>query len=75
MLRSGRCRKCSLPAFELFTCTSSALPRVFPAPEDEAKIRAALAELDRGAGRTLTAEEAQRLAETGEWPEWCDSSS
>jgi hypothetical protein len=51
------------------------LPRVHPSPEDEADIRAGLAELDRGEGRTLTAEEVQRLAETGEWPEWCDSSS
>jgi hypothetical protein len=51
------------------------VPRVYPSPEDEADIRAGLAELDRGEGRTLTAEEVQRLAETGEWPEWCDSSS
>jgi hypothetical protein len=49
--------------------------RVHLSPEDEAGIRAGLAELDRGEGRTLTAEEVQRLAETGEWPEWCDSSS
>jgi hypothetical protein len=51
------------------------LPRVHPSLEDEADIRAGLAELDRGEGRTLTAGEVQRLAETGEWPEWCDSSS
>jgi hypothetical protein len=51
------------------------LPRVHPSPGDEADIRAALAELDRGEGRTLTSEELQRLAETGEWPEGCDSSS
>jgi hypothetical protein len=51
------------------------VPRVYPSPEDEADIRAGLAELDRGEGRTLSAEEVQRLAETGEWPEWCDSSS
>jgi hypothetical protein len=51
------------------------LPRVHPSPQDEVDIRAGLAELDRGEGRTLTAEEVQRLAETGEWPEWCASSS
>jgi hypothetical protein len=55
--------------------TRADLPRVKPSPEDEVEIRAGLAELDRGEGRTLTAEEVQRLAETGEWPEWCDSSS
>jgi hypothetical protein len=55
--------------------TRPQLPRVYPSPEDEADIRAGLAELDRGEGRTLTSEEVQRLAETGEWPEWCDSSS
>jgi predicted transcriptional regulator len=45
---------------------------VRPAPEDEAEIRAALADPDEG--RALTQDELQRLAETGEWPAWCDSS-
>jgi hypothetical protein len=51
------------------------LPQVRPSPEDEAEIRAAIAELNRGESRALTEEELRRLAETGEWPEWCDSSS
>jgi hypothetical protein len=50
------------------------LPTVRPSPEDEAEIRTAVAELDRGEGRALTEEELRHLAETGEWPEWCDSS-
>ena len=50
-------------------------PRVYPSPEDEARSRTGRAELERGEGRTLTEEELRRLAETGEWPEWCDSSS
>ena len=45
---------------------------VRPPSEDEAEIRAALAELDRGDGVELTANELQHWAETGEWPERLD---
>jgi hypothetical protein len=55
--------------------TRSDVPRVDPSREDEARIRAGVAELERGEGRTLTEEELRRLAETGEWPEWCGPSS
>jgi hypothetical protein len=40
-----------------------------PSPEDEANVRAAIAELDRGEGVELTGEELRHWAETGEWPE------
>ncbi len=40
--------------------------------EDEADLRAGLAELDRGEGVELTTDELRRLAETGEWPERLD---
>jgi hypothetical protein len=40
--------------------------------EDEADIRAGLAELDRGDGVELTADELQHWAETGEWPKRLD---
>lgn len=45
---------------------------VRPSAEDEADIRAGLAELDRGEGVELTADELRRWAETGEWPERLD---
>jgi hypothetical protein len=45
---------------------------VRPSAEDEADIRAGLAELDRGEGVELTAHELQHWAETGEWPERLD---
>jgi hypothetical protein len=45
---------------------------VRPSAEDEAEIRTALAELDRGEGVELTADELRRWAETGEWPERLD---
>jgi len=45
---------------------------VHPSPEDEAEIRAGLAELNRGDGIELTAEELRHWAETGEWPERLD---
>ena len=45
---------------------------VRPSAEDEADIRAGLAELDRGEGVELTADELQHWAETGEWPERLD---
>jgi hypothetical protein len=41
-------------------------------PELEAELREAIAQADRGEARTLTPEELQRMAETGEWPAWCD---
>jgi hypothetical protein len=41
-------------------------------PEDEADIRTALAELDRGEAVELTAEELRHWAETGGWPERLD---
>jgi hypothetical protein len=40
-----------------------------PSPEDEANVRAAIAELDQGKGVELTAEELRHWVETGEWPE------
>jgi hypothetical protein len=43
-----------------------------PSAEDEAEIRTALTELDRGEGVELTADELRRWAETGEWPERLD---
>ena len=43
-------------------------------PELEARLRAALEESERAPGRALTEEEVRRMAETGEWPAWCDSS-
>jgi hypothetical protein len=45
---------------------------VRPAPEDEATVREAFAESFRDPGRALTPEDLHRLAETGEWPAWCD---
>jgi hypothetical protein len=45
---------------------------VRPSPEDEADIRAGLAELDRGEGVELTPGELRQWAETGEWPERLD---
>jgi hypothetical protein len=45
---------------------------VRPSAEDEADIRAALAELDRGEGVELTADELRHWAETGEWSERFD---
>jgi hypothetical protein len=48
------------------------VPRVRPSPDDEAEIRKALEELDRGEGIELTAEELRHWAETGEWPERFD---
>jgi hypothetical protein len=48
------------------------LQLVRPSAEDEADIRAGLAELDRGEGVELTADELQHWAETGEWPERLD---
>jgi hypothetical protein len=41
-------------------------------PDDEADLRAGLAELDRAEGVELTADELRQLAETGEWPEPLD---
>jgi hypothetical protein len=43
-------------------------PPVRPSAEDEAEICTALAELDRGEGVELTADELRHWAETGEWP-------
>lgn len=40
-----------------------------PHPDDEADLRAALAEAEAGLGETLTPDELRRWAETGEWPE------
>jgi hypothetical protein len=45
---------------------------VCPSAEDEAEIRTALAELDRGEGVELTDDELRHWAETGEWPERLD---
>ena len=45
---------------------------VRPSAKDEADIRTALAELDRGEGVELTADELRHWAETGEWPERLD---
>lgn len=45
------------------------LQLVRPAPEDEADIRAAIEEAERGEGIDLTPEELDHWAETGEWPE------
>ena len=45
--------------------------RVRLAPENEAEVRAGLAELGRGEGIVLTPEELERL-EAGEWPERLD---
>jgi hypothetical protein len=45
---------------------------VSPSAEDEAEIRTALADLDRGEGVELTTEELRHWAETGEWPERLD---
>jgi hypothetical protein len=45
---------------------------VCPSAQDEADIRAGLAELDRGEGVELTADELRHWAETGEWPERLD---
>ena len=45
------------------------LPRVKPAPKDEADVRAGFDEAQRGEGVELTKEELERLAEAGEWPE------
>ncbi len=45
---------------------------VRPSAEDEAEIRAGVAELDRGEGVELTADELRHWAETGEWPERLD---
>ena len=54
----------------------SVVPRTQPkselvglSAEDEADLRARFAELDRGEGVELTADELQHWAETGEWPE------
>ena len=54
-------------------------PRTRPNPqlvrasaEDEADIRAGLAELDHGEGVELAADELKHWAETGEWPERLD---
>jgi hypothetical protein len=41
-------------------------------PDDEADMRAALAELAAGRGVVLTEEQARHWAETGEWPESLD---
>lgn len=46
--------------------------RIRPSAEDEADLRAGLAELDRGEGVELTADELRHLEETGEWPERLD---
>ncbi len=40
-----------------------------PHPDDAAEVHAALQEADRGEGTTLTRDELERWAETGEWPE------
>jgi hypothetical protein len=48
-------------------------PNVRPSAEDEADIRTALAELDRGEVVELTADELRHWAETGEWPERLDA--
>jgi len=45
---------------------------VSPSADDEAEIRAGLAELDRGEGVELTAAELQHWVETGAWPERLD---
>jgi hypothetical protein len=45
------------------------LPQVRLSPENEAEIRRALEEFDRGNGIELTVEELRHWAETGEWPE------
>ncbi|MGA3124833.1 MAG: hypothetical protein ABSF69_29140 [Polyangiaceae bacterium] len=45
---------------------------VSPSADDEAEIRAGLAELDRGEGVELTADELQHWVETGAWPERLD---
>ena len=57
----------------------SMAPRTRPNPqlvrasaEDEADIRAGLAELDHGEGVELAADELKHWAETGEWPERLD---
>ena len=47
-------------------------PNVRPSTEDEADIRKALAELDRGEAVELTADELRHWAETGGWPERLD---
>lgn len=47
-------------------------PLVRPSAEDEADLRAGLAELDRGGGVELTAGELRHWAETGAWPERLD---
>jgi hypothetical protein len=44
-------------------------PRVKPAPQDEADVRAGVEEGQGGEVIELTKEELEHLAETGEWPE------
>ena len=47
-------------------------PRVKPAPQDEADVRAGFEEAENEAGRVLTPEELKHWAETGEWPDESD---
>ena len=53
-------------------CTRPNPQLVRPSAEEEAEIRAGLADLDRGEGVELTADELRHWAETGEWPERLD---
>jgi hypothetical protein len=48
--------------------------RIRLSPERAAELREALAASERDEGRALTEDELRRMAETGEWPAWCDSS-
>jgi hypothetical protein len=47
-------------------------PLVRLSPKEQADLRAALSELDRGDGIELTEDEVRFMVETGEWPERLD---
>ena len=52
--------------------TIQQVPPVRLSPAEQADLRAALAELDRGEGIEPTPDEVRHMIETGEWPEHLD---
>jgi hypothetical protein len=58
--------------FPMAPRTRPTSPPARPSVEDEADIRTALAELERGQGVELTADELRHWEESGEWPERLD---
>lgn len=84
MSSQGHARAGAAPLFAWYNTIAMTVPRARPQPPPDqrvrlsparaAELRDALAASEQDEGRALTEDELRRMAETGEWPAWCDSS-